>query len=395
MKQRKVIIAGGGIGGLAAALALLRADVAVELYEQADALREIGAGIQMSANAMRVFAALGIAERIEAAGSQPTHREMRLWNSGQAWRSFDLGAVSRAEYGQPYVTLYRPDLMAVLEAAVREADPFCIRLGARAVGCSQDGQAHLHLADGRIVSGDALIGADGIRSVVREALHGADAAEFTGMTAWRGVIPAEALPLHLRQAHSSNWVGPGGHVVYYPLRGGRLMNMVGVLERADWTEEGWNIPGMHAAMHQDFAGWHADIHAMIDAIPQPYLWALKLRRPLPFWGQGRVTLLGDACHPTLPFLAQGAVMAIEDAMVLARALSAQPVEEALRRYEAARYGRTSLVIERSWAMGQRYHDPRLSTPEGAAAAASEMTLERMRERFDWLYRYDATSVPLE
>jgi salicylate hydroxylase len=173
------------------------------------------------------------------------------------------------------------------------------------------------------------------------------------------------------------------------------MNMVGVLERADWTREGWTIPGTHAAMHQDFAGWHADIHAMIDAIPQPYLWALKLRRPLPFWGQGRITLLGDACHPTLPFLAQGAVMAIEDAMLLARALGSLPVEEALRRYEAARYGRTSLVIERSWAMAGRYHDGRLSTPAGAAAAAGELTLERMRERFDWLYRYDATTVPLE
>lgn len=393
----RVLIAGGGIGGLTAALALLRRGVAVRVFEQAKALREVGAGVQVSANGMRVLRDLGLAEEVVARGASPARREVRLWNTGQAWTSFDLGQASLARYGEPYVTLYRPDLLAVLEAAVRAADPGCIALGARAAGFSQDGAGvALRLADGTEAAGDALIGADGIHSAIRAALHGPTAARFTGCVAWRGVIPMRAVPPHLRAPVGANWVGPGRHVVHYPLRGGALLNLVGVVERDDWREEGWTTPGTHAAMHADFAGWHADIHALIEAIPQPYLWALTLRHPPERWGEGRVSLLGDACHATLPFMAQGAVMAIEDGLVLARALTeVEGVEAALGAYEAARRERTRRVVEGSAANAGRFHAPVLADPaEGPAYVERELAAAPAIERFDWLYRYDARVAPL-
>ena len=393
----RILIAGGGIAGLTAALALLRRGVEVQVLEQAHELREVGAGVQVSANGMRVFADLGIAEEVLALAARPSHREVRLWNTGQAWVSFDLGAASLARYGQPYVTLYRPDLVAVLESAVRRADPGCIRLGQRAIGCGQSsGAAMLRLADGSVVEGDALIGADGIHSAIRAQLHGASEAEFTGCVAWRGVIPTEALPAHLALPIAANWVGPGRHMVHYPLRGGALTNVVGVVEREDWLDEGWTTPGTHPDMLADFAGWHADVQSLIHAIPQPFLWALKLRRPLPRWTEGRITLLGDACHPTLPFMAQGAVMAIEDGLVLARALTdIAEVPRALRAYEAARHERTTRVVEGSAANTRRYHNPILGDPARAAAhVEQELAAAPAMERFDWLYRYDATTSPI-
>jgi salicylate hydroxylase len=285
--------------------------------------------------------------------------------------------------------------MAVLAEAVQAA-PGAIRLGRRASGCSQEGgRAALHFADGSVAEGDALVGADGIHSVVRAALHGADNAEFTGLVAWRGTIPMERLPRRLARMVASNWVGPGRHVVQYPLRNGELMNFVGVVERDDWLEESWTTPGTHEAMRADFEGWHEDVHALISAIPQPFLWAMKLRRPLPVWSADRITLLGDACHPTLPFLAQGAVMAIEDGFILARALEAHgaDVAGAFRAYEAARQERTARVVNGSADNTKRFHNPALGDPAGAQAYVErEWAEDRLRERYDWMYRYDATKV---
>jgi salicylate hydroxylase len=319
----KIIVAGGGIGGLTAALSLIERGFEVEIYEQAPVLREVGAGVQISANGMLVFRELGLSARIMEEAAHPERREIRMWNTGQAWTAFDLGTVSVQTYGHPYVTMYRPDLLDILSDAVTTAAPGALRLGHCAVGFEIVGErVVLRFNDGSTAEGDGLIGADGIHSVIRAGLHGSDNAEFTGLVAWRGVIPMEVLPSRLARLVSSNWVGPGRHVVQYPLRRGTLMNFVGVVERQDWREESWTTPGSHADMLADFAGWHDDVQRLIEAIPQPYLWALKLRPPLPSWSVGRITLLGDACHPTLPFLAQGAVMAIEDGYVLGRAIEA-------------------------------------------------------------------------
>jgi salicylate hydroxylase len=323
----KIIVAGGGIGGLTAALSLIKRGFEVEIYEQAPILQEIGAGVQISANGMLVFHELGLATRVMEEAAHPERREIRMWNTGQAWTAFDLGTASVQTYGHPYVTMFRPDLLGILSDAVTTAVPGALRLGHRAVGCETvRARVILRFDDGSTAEGDALIGADGIHSVIRAGLHGSDNAEFTGLVAWRGVIPMADLPPRLARSVSSNWVGPGRHVVQYPLRRGTLMNFVGVVEREDWHEESWTTPGSHADMLADFAGWHEDVQTLIAAIPQPYLWALKLRRPLPSWSVGRVTLLGDACHPTLPFLAQGAVMAIEDGYILSRALEAHGMD---------------------------------------------------------------------
>ena len=394
----KVLIAGGGIGGLTAALALAQRGFEVEVYEQAGEVREVGAGVQVGPSAMRIFHALGVMEAVMAVAAQPIRSEFRMWNTAEAWKRFDLGPVSVATYGFPYVTLYRPDLLGVLVQALENRMPTRLHLGTRVIGHDQDGAAtRLHLADGRSIEGDVLVGADGIHSVIRGDLFGPSPAEFTGLVAWRGTIPIGRLPERLRTPINALWVGPRRHAVQYPLRRGELMNLVAVVERSDWRDESWTTRGTHADMANDFKGWHADVHTMMAAIEQPFLWALILRKPLPRWSMGRVTLLGDAAHPTLPFLASGAVMAIEDGFVLARALERYGVDlqEALKAYERARLERTSRVVNGSADNTGRFHNEALSQPDTARAFfAAEFTPERLRERHDWLYAYDATRVEI-
>jgi salicylate hydroxylase len=397
-RRPKVLIAGGGIGGLTAALALIRRGIPVEVHEQAPALREVGAGVQISPNGVRVLRALGVAEAVALVSSETNGKEIRLWNTGQAWSPFDVLADSVGTYGFPYFTVYRPDLLGVLEAAVRAADPGALRLGRRAEGFEAlpDGRVRLRFADGGAAEGDALVGADGIHSVVRRQLWGEAGARFTGMMAWRGVIPMARLPARMNRPVGTNWIGPGRHVVHYPLRRGELMNFVGVVEGVDWQVESWTARGTHAELHRDFAGWHDDVHAMIAAIDTPFRWAFLARDPLPVWGRGRVTLLGDACHPTLPFMAQGAVQAIEDGFVLARALGEfDDVEHALRRYEDARRDRTGRMVRASNDNTRRFHNPELAHAAGAAAyVAREFEEKRVRDRYDWLYTYDAETAAL-
>lgn len=395
--SQKIIIAGAGIGGLTAALALLRAGFAVELHEQARALREVGAGVQLSANATRALAHLGVLDRLRETACEAQGKEIRLWSSGQTWPLFDLGAESVRQYGYPYLTVYRPDLLAVLEAAVRAADPHCLRLGAKATGFAQDAAGvSLNRADGGSARGAALIGADGIHSNLRAALFGADKPSFTGLIAWRGVVPMDRLPAHLHRMVGTNWVGPGRHVVHYPLRAGQLMNIVGIVERGDWQVESWSTQGDPAELLRDFAGWHDDVQTLMGAIQTPFKWALATREPLMRWSEGRVSLLGDACHPTLPMLAQGACQAIEDGVVLARALTAHAdIPAALRAYETARVARTARMVRGSAENATRFHNPALAHAEGAASYVDrEWAEDKIRARYDWLFTYRADEVPI-
>ena len=392
----RVLIAGGGIGGLAAALALLRHGIDVDVYEQAAQLKEVGAGVQLAANGTRVLYALGVGEELKALSCEAQGKEIRLWNTGETWKLFDLGPVSIERYGAPYFTVYRPDLLEVLARAVRAARSDALHLGARCRGFVQaDDSVTLQLESGASVHGDALIGADGVHSRIRQALFGPDAPEFTGVMAWRGVVPMERLPAHMARMMGSNWVGPGGHIVHYPLRAGHLMNFVGSRERADWRIESWSARGTQEELAADFRGWHPDIQAFIRAIDVPYKWALMVRSPLERWTVGRATLLGDAAHSMLPFLAQGAVMAIEDGYVLARCLARYGVEAGLQHYEAARRERTRRTVEGSAANITRFHNPLLGDhEEGRRFVDREWASQRIAERYEWLFRYDATSVGL-
>jgi salicylate hydroxylase len=233
-----------------------------------------------------------------------------------------------------------------------------------------------------------------VHSCVRQALFGADRPEFTGVIAWRGIVPMERLPQHMARRVGSNWVGPGGHIVHYPLRAGKLMNFVGALERADWQVESWSARGTNAELAADFRGWHDDIQAFIREIEAPFKWALMVRPPLERWSVGRASLLGDAAHSMLPFLAQGAVMAVEDGYVLARCLAEfESVETALRHYEAARRERTRRTVEGSAANIHRFHNRQLADPEeGRRFIDREWASQRVSDRYEWLFRYDATSV---
>jgi salicylate hydroxylase len=392
----RILIAGAGIGGIVAALAMLQRGFEVALYEQAAELRELGAGVQISPNGSRVLRELGLEPAMEAIASVPTAKEMRLFNTGQAWRVQDLGANAVARYGSQYWLVHRGDFHQVLVRALAERAPSAVRVGGRCIDFEQDaGGVTLLLEDGERVRGDVLIGADGVHSRIREALFGGTRATFTGFMAWRGVVPMHRLPARLRQQYGMTWVGPHGHVVTYPLRRGELLNFVTAIERDDWLIESWSEAGTVEECRRDLALWHADVLAIVDAIDIPYKWAMLGREPLQHWSVGRVSLLGDACHPTLPFLAQGANMAIEDGMVLARCLSAYEIPDALRRYEAARLDRTSRIVRGSLQNASRYHNPQLADPVLAQAFMErEFAPRAMGARYDWLYEYDALTVPV-
>jgi salicylate hydroxylase len=231
---------------------------------------------------------------------------------------------------------------------------------------------------------------------VRAALWGRDEPQFSGCLAWRGVIPAAKLPEHLRAPVGTNWVGPGGHVIHYPLRRNELVNFVGVVERSDWKVESWTAAGSVEECLRDFAGWNEDVQTMIRSMETPYKWALMVREPMAQWSRGRATLLGDACHPTLPFLAQGAAMAIEDGPMLARCLRETPDPvQALRRYQDARLERTTRIVQGSAANTKRFHNPALASAEGAVAYVDrEWNEARVRERYHWLFEYKVDQVPL-
>jgi salicylate hydroxylase len=339
---------------------------------------------------------LGLGPELERIGTQALHRDTRLWNTGQTWPQMRLGKTAVERYGFSHFTVHRADLQKMLSDAVRREKRDAIRLGAKAAGLSQSSSGvTLELEGGARVAGDALIGADGIHSVIRERLFGDDRPQFTGCVAWRGIAPAEKLSESLR-GRVSQWINPRAHMIHYPIRQGKLVNMIGVLERDDWRIESWSVRGTHDECLADFAGWHEDALQLIRSVEIPFKWALMAREPRQRWTVDRATLLGDACHPALPYLAQGAAMAIEDAFVLARCAAAfdDPCE-AFKAYEKARVERTTRMVLSTIENLSHMHTPALEDPESAARHIEQMnSVGAMRDKYDWLYGYDAVNTPL-
>ena len=395
-KSKKVVVVGAGIGGLTAALALLKRGIDAEVYEQSDQLKEIGAGIQISSNGTRVLFALGLETALANVQVRPERRELRHWSTGETWNWFDLGDKSIERFGTPHLMLHRADLHGLLAEAVRFLKPDAITLNRRCVSVvSHAGYAEAAFEDGSIVKAPYVIGADGIHSKVRVCLFGPSKPIFTGCIAWRGLIPMEKLPHRLARMVGTNWLGPHGNVLHYPVRRGEIMNFVSTSERDDWQIESWSTVGTRQELRNDFRDWHPDVQVMIDQIETPYKWALMIREPMPTWSKGRVTLLGDACHPTLPFLGQGGVMAIEDGYVVAACLDkyfAEP-DVACARYEEIRKERTAAVVRKASENKASAFAPSLADKDRIAEeVAREWQQVRRRERLEWLYNDDATAI---
>ena len=376
----KILIAGAGIGGLTAALALRDAGFEVRVFERAPLLREVGAGIQLSPNGMRVMDALDLRRPLENIAFHPQAFEFRLYQSGYRVLRMPLGDATIARYGMPYLHLHRADFLDVLSSAVKERMGDVVQTG-RLVLMAEQGpdSARLIFTDGSREEGDIVIGCDGIHSAVRTSLLGPEQPEFTGHVAWRGVIPVERL----------------GDAVTYFLRRGQLLNFVGVETGQTWKKEGWTEQGSREELRAAFKDWHPTLRAIVDAIDEPYRWALFTRKPLPKWSDGRITLLGDAAHPMLPYMAQGAVMAIEDAYVLSRCLKgASDIPAALKRYEDLRLKRTARVQGAARANGRRFHLSGLEKywSYGQMALGSRFAPEVVARVNDWLFGYDATTA---
>jgi len=389
----RIGIVGAGIGGLTAALACRRSGFDVTIFEATAAIEALGAGIQLSPNATKVLRALDVLDALLDRSIRPQAVQFRDWRSGYLIAYHPLGATSESRYGAPYVHVHRGDLQAVLRDAVSRAG-IPILLGHRFVGLHQDATVTAQFDGGVEHACDVLIGADGIRSTVRTSLFGAESPRFTGNVAWRGLVPAASIRESDYPRTASVWLGPRRHFVHYWVAAGEFVNFVGVVECPSWQEESWTTPGDPAALRADFADWHPSLHTLIDAAAGCFKWALYDRDPLPAWSRGRATLLGDACHPMLPFLAQGAASAIEDAWILSRLLADadDAPQEALADYERYRRPRTARLQLAARAQAHLFHEPsRIGRwrRNFTLGFGCRFLPELAMQRFDWIHGYEA------
>src|SRR5918911_5176560 len=337
----KIGIIGGGIGGLTAAVALRQAGFDVDLYEQTPELTEIGGGINMGPNAVRMLRRLGLGAWLDREGVQPLSTHQRRWQDGRTLQKAPLNPACEELYGAPHVTIHRADLLAVIAAGFPAEH---VHLGHRLVHIAERGdRVEARFDNGARIAVDVLVGADGIHSTVRARLFGEEAPAFAGCVAYRGLVPVERIAdLGLERGNQS-WVGPGGHFVHYFVSRGRLLNFVGWTEHDEWNREDWTDRATIARALTAFAGWHEQVRSIIAAAETCFIWALFDRDPLPRWSRGRTTLLGDVCHPMYPFMGQGAAQAIEDGAALAACLAAHSENAVgpLQLYERLRLPRVT------------------------------------------------------
>ena len=385
-----IAIIGGGIGGLAAAAFLHRAGLPATVYEQASQLREVGAGVVVAPNAARLLRALGVLDAFaERAVPLETGWEFRRWQDGSVLSAEDLATKCERLYGERTYTAHRADLLDAVRRAVPAA---AVRLGKRCVALDQGGPRHtLRFADGDSAEADVVIGADGIHSLVRAALTEPVPPTYSGLCAFRALVPAADAPEFARRPAQVLWVGPDHHLVHYPVSAGKFVNLVAFAPAGDYTTESWTATATVDELLAEFAGWDERLVALISAAGTPGRWALLDRAPLTRWSTGTVTLLGDAAHPMFPFFAQGAAQAIEDAAVLSRCLAAAPDDPvaALRRYESLRIPRTTRLQAVSHARAHVNHLP--DGPEQLARDASFKDVDPLAAS-GWIYAHDADAV---
>ena len=382
----KVLIAGGGIGGITAALCLAKQGHSAEVFEQAATFSEIGAGIQLSPNCSRVLHYLGLESELSARGFLPEGTEIRHWKSGKLISESELGPHAVEKFGAPYYHIHRGDLLAILVEAANRHPDIGLHTDSKLTRISAGDYMIEVETDSGHYSGEVLVGADGIHSITRDYLWEKEQPSFTGNVAWRSLVPTKRLPEDLIPPTASVWWGPRKHFVHYFVKGGEYVNCVCVVEKSGWEVESWTELGSLDELKADFYGWHNTIQTLIAHSDKDslYKWALFDRPPMKQWGKGRITLLGDACHPTLPFMAQGAAMAIEDGAMLAACLSnGDGVEDALQRYEQLRIERTANVQRGSRRNARVFH------MSGIKAWARNLAAGRASGSvFDELYQYD-------
>ncbi|TKI05112.1 FAD-dependent monooxygenase [Martelella alba] len=391
-RKLRVGVIGGGIGGVALSASLRQRGIEAHLFERASAFREVGAGVQMSPNAVKVLLALGLAEPLRRRGFVSQGVVGHHWRTGRECFRTPLMPACRQAFGTDYYHLHRADLLSMLAGLL---DTRYVVLNARCVSVSNRGEtAVARFADGREFEADLIVGADGAHSIVRDHVFGPQAPLFTGNMCWRALVPASAHPEFIGP-FCDLWQGPRGHVVTYTISGGDALNIVAVGETERWTQTSWHVPSHREELLSAFAGWHPDVIRRLSCAENIFKWGLFDRDPIERWSLGRLTLLGDAAHPMLPFLAQGAAMALEDGYVLARllAVSAPDLTETLRQYDAERATRTGRVLLAARARGKRLHLP---TPwqqfkRDARYKVKSLFHSQMAEQdYRWIYAYDAT-----
>ncbi|MGB0843500.1 MAG: FAD-dependent monooxygenase [Alphaproteobacteria bacterium] len=390
----KILIVGAGLGGFGAAIALARHGFQVTLIEKAARLEDVGAGIQLSPNAMHVLAAYGLGQQVADVGFRPESGIIRDYASGRVVTNTPFAGVAERRYGQPYVHIHRADLVKILHDEALKVG-VTVHLNTQLKSFSQEpDKCVISTVSGQELQGDALIGADGIGSSIQAGLFGHQKPRWTSQVAWRATVPVDRLPENCVKPSATVWRGPNKHLVTYLLKSGKLANIVAVEECDKQHAETWREEGDALQLQHAFDGWHADVEALLGAVTETHIWGLYDRAPFKSWGTGRVTLLGDACHPMLPFMAQGGAMALEDGYVLADCLKrVSDVSAALKLYERMRKPRTSMVQKRSAENSGLFHMHRgLQMPVNAAKLFIGGTFPTLTlKTLDPIYGIDVTT----
>jgi salicylate hydroxylase len=388
-KDTSIAIIGGGIGGLTAAISLLQAGYDVHVYEQSRLLSEVGAGINIGPNAARLLIRLGLGDECRKVAFRSPHFHQRRWDDGRTLTRIPLGGEIEKAFGAPHMIFHRGELHAILARAVPSER---VHLSHRCVHFEQNGDGvEIKFDNGVTTRADILVGADGIHSAVRRVLRGPEKSRFA-CRAYRGLIPAESVPDLPRE--STAWLGPGRHLVHYFVSAGRMLNFVGHVEQDGWYKESWTEPGSIDDLREAYKGWHPQVQQVIDAVPETFIWAVMDREPIEQWTYGRVTLLGDAAHPMIPFMGQGGAQAIEDGVAFTACLRrcGNDLEAGLKLFQKVRQPRAIRVQNGSWENKTRFHLPDGPAQEARDAAMAKGMSDWAYKAIEWVYAHDAERV---